>query len=164
MNTLVANVMCIAVIGVGATAVMDLWLVFLKRVNVPTLNLAYIGRWTGHIFRGKWFHDGISNAAAVKNERLIGWLAHYAIGIGFAALLIAVCGVGWTQKPTFAPAILVGMATVVAPLFIMQPAMGAGIASSRTATPLRNCLKSVVNHFVFGCGLYLTGLALARFS
>ncbi|KCV60573.1 DUF2938 family protein, partial [Bordetella bronchiseptica] len=40
-------------------------------------------------------------------------------------------------------------------------ALGAGFASSRTPTPLRNCLRSVLAHAVFGLGLYLAGLALA---
>ena len=59
------------------------------------------------------------------------------------------------------PAVLVGMATVAAPLFVMQPAMGSGIAASRTPTPLRNCMRSIANHTVFGLGLYLTALLMA---
>jgi hypothetical protein len=51
--------------------------------------------------------------------------------------------------------------TVVAPLFILQPALGAGIASSKTAAPLFNCIKSVATHTVFGLGLYLAALATA---
>lgn len=48
------------------------------------------------------------------------------------------------------------MGTVVAPLCFMQPAMGAGFFASRTPTPARNCLKSLVTHFVFGVGLFLS--------
>jgi hypothetical protein len=67
----------------------------------------------------------------------------------------------WAQSPTVLPAVLVGMATVAAPLFVMQPAMGSGFAASRTPTPLRNCLRSFANHTVFGFGLYLAALAIA---
>lgn len=42
----------------------------------------------------------------------------------------------------------------------MQPAMGSGFAARRTATPLKNCLRSLVNHAVFGSGLYLAAMAL----
>jgi len=38
----------------------------------------------------------------------------------------------------------------------MQPAMGLGIAASRTATPLRSVARSVANHFVFGLGLFIS--------
>ncbi len=38
--------------------------------------------------------------------------------------------------------------------------MGADIASRKTATPLRNCLRSVINHAVFGSGLYLAALVV----
>jgi hypothetical protein len=164
MNDLAENLGRIALIGIGATTIMDLWLMFLKRVKVPTLSFGLVGRWIGHALRGKWFHQGMAKAVPVKGELAIGWLAHYAIGIAFAALLVAVSGTGWMHTPTFMPAVLTGAATAVAPLFIMQPAMGAGMASSRTATPLRNCLKSVLNHSVFGGGLYLAGVLLARFA
>ena len=77
------------------------------------------------------------------------------------ALLVATVGTQWLGSPTFLPAVLVGVATVAAPLFVMQPAMGAGFASSRTRTRALNCLKSVANHAVFGTGLYLAAAAIA---
>jgi hypothetical protein len=42
----------------------------------------------------------------------------------------------------------------------MQPAMGAGIASANTPQPLQNRIKSMFNHSIFGCGLYLTAQLL----
>ena len=50
---------------------------------------------------------------------------------------------------------------VLAPLLILQPALGAGIASSKTEAPVFNCIKSLVTHTVFGFGLYLAALATA---
>lgn len=147
-----------ALIGIGATAIMDVWLSLLKKLNVPTMSFALLGRWVGHVFRGKWFHDGMAKSPPIRRELAIGWLAHYGIGIGFAILHIAVFGADWMTNPTFVPAIATGIATVIAPLFIMQPAMGSGIVSSKTAAPLRNCLKSLTNHSVFGCGIYLAGI------
>ena len=142
----------IIVIGAGATIVLDLWSQFLKWRKVPTLNFALLGRWIGHLPKGTWFHDGVAKAAPVKGELALGWAAHYAIGIAFAAILVATCG----SKPSLMQALLVGVGTVAAPLFVMQPALGAGIASSRTPAPVRNTIKSVVNHAVFGLGLYLS--------
>jgi hypothetical protein len=45
-----------------------------------------------------------------------------------------------------------GLASVVMPLFVMQPAMGAVFAAARTATPWRNRLRALANHGVFGLG------------
>jgi hypothetical protein len=59
------------------------------------------------------------------------------------------------------------MVTVAAPLLILQPALGAGIASRKTPTPVFNSVKSLVSHTVFGIGLYLAALvsaALLRFD
>ncbi len=151
----------IIAIGIGATAFMDVWLTLLKRMGVPTLNFAFIGRWVGHLFHGRFAHASIGHAPPIPGERALGWLTHYAIGIAFAGLLIAIHGMDWARSPTVLPAVLVGMATVAAPLLIMQPAMGAGLAASRTPTPLRNCMRSFANHTVFGFGLYLAALVAA---
>lgn len=148
----------IIVIGIGATVVMDLWLMLLKRLGVKTLNMAFIGRWAGHLAQGRFAHASIGSAAPVPGEGALGWLVHYATGIAFAAALVAVAGQGWLAAPTLAPALLVGVATVGAPLFVMQPAMGLGVASSKTPAPIRNCLRSLANHAVFGFGLYLSAL------
>ncbi len=152
-----------ALIGVGATLTMDLWALLLKRFGIPSLNFAMLGRWIGHLPEGKWIHERIADAAPVKGERLLGWSAHYSIGIVFAGLLLAAFGLSWARSPSIGPALLVGVGTVVAPLFILQPALGAGIASSKTPTPLFNCLKSLATHTIFGLGMYLAALATAPF-
>lgn len=156
MNPILQNIMLAMAIGVGATAVMDAWLLLLKYRGVPTLNFAFIGRWVGHLFRGKLLHPAIAASAPIQGERSLGWLMHYATGIAFAAVLLAVEGLSWARHPTLLPALAVGLLTVAIPLFFIQPAMGAGIASSRTPAPIKNCLKSLANHSVFGLGLYLT--------
>jgi hypothetical protein len=164
MNELPDYLLRVVLIGMGATAVMDAWLWLLKRIGVPALNFALIGRWVGHWRNGKWRHDAIAKAAPVKGELALGWAVHYGTGIAFAGLLASIFGTAWLSNPRLLPALAVGMVTVTAPLLIMQPAMGAGIASSRTATPFRNCLRSLANHTVFGCGLYLAAALLASLS
>lgn len=161
MNERVDVVLRTVLIGAGATLAMDGWALLLKKLGIPSLNFALLGRWLGHIPQGKWRHESIARAAPVRGERLIGWGAHYSIGITFAALLISTFGSSWARSPSLLPALLVGVATVVAPLFVLQPALGAGIASSKTAAPLFNSMKSVVTHTVFGLGLYLTALVTA---
>lgn len=150
------------VVGIGATAVMDLWLMLLKRSGVPTMDFALLGRWVGHLFQGQVTHDAIRRARPIAGELGLGWLAHYAVGIGFAALLVAWVGTSWLDKPSVLPALGWGLATAAAPLFVLQPAMGAGIASSRTPAPLKNSLRSLANHAVFGLGLFLSAAALGQ--
>jgi Protein of unknown function (DUF2938) len=151
----------IALIGAGATALMDAWLLLLKRLGVPTTNFALIGRWVGHLARGRLAHAAIAQARPVAGELSLGWLTHYAVGIAFAALLVALQGPAWMRQPALLPALTLGLVTVAVPLFVMQPAMGAGFAASKTPTPLKNCLRSLASHAVFGAGLYLTAAVLA---
>ena len=151
----------VALIGAGATAVLDLWLFMLKRLGVPTSSFALIGRWVGHWRHGRFAHASIAKAAPVPHELGLGWLTHYAVGVAFAGILVAAGGTEWVRQPSLPMAVATGIATVVMPLFVMQPAMGAGFAASRTPTPLKNCLRSLANHAVFGVGLYLSAVTLA---
>lgn len=164
MTPSLQDMLRVALIGIGATAVMDLWLWCLTRAGLPALNFAFIGRWVGHVLRGRWSHEAIAEATPVQGELALGWLTHYAVGMAFAAVLASLYGMAWVHGPSLLPALCVGLGSVVAPLFIMQPAMGAGVASCKTATPLKNCLKSVANHAVFGLGLYLAAAALEQIS
>lgn len=162
--TLPYDIATVTLIGGGATLVMDLWGMLLKRMGVRTLDFAFVGRWVGHLFRGRLAHASIQGAQPIPGERALGWITHYAVGVLFAGLLVSLYGIEWTAHPTLVPALLVGVATVVMPLFVMQPAMGSGFASAKTPTPIRNCLRSVINHAVFGLGLYLSATLFARLS
>lgn len=164
MNTFTSDAASVLLIGMGATAVMDAWLLFLQRLGVPTLNFAMVGRWAGHWRCGTWMHEAIAKAAPVRGELALGWLVHYTTGIAFAGLLAGITGMGWVHQPTLLPALGLGMATVAAPWLVMQPAMGAGIASSRTPAPAKNRLRSLANHTVFGLGLYLAAVFLVWIS
>jgi hypothetical protein len=148
----------VTLLGTLATVVLDLWVLLLKQLKVPTLDMALLGRWIGHLLQGRLTRGPIASAAPVRGERGLGWGAHYAIGVVFAALFAVITGAAWFHQPTIFPAVLFGVATVTAPLLILQPALGAGIASSRTRTPVRNVLKSVINHAVFGGGLFFAAV------
>ena len=142
-------------IGVGATLAMDLWAAMLWRCfRVPALDYALVGRWIGHFPRGRFSHESIGHAASVRHERVIGWIAHYTIGVAFAALLLAVCGREWINHPTLNPPLIVSSVTLIEPFFVMQPAMGVGIAASRTPRPNVARLRSLATHTVHGLGLY----------
>jgi hypothetical protein len=146
-----------SLIGAGATAILDVWSVFLNRAfAMPAPNYAMIGRWVGHFPRGRFTHDSIAKAAPVTGEAALGWAVHYAVGIIYAAALIAICGLEWTRAPTLLPALVFGILTAAAPFFVMQPAMGAGFASSRMPNPNAARLKSLMAHTIFGLGLYVS--------
>ena len=143
-------------IGVLATASMDLWAGLLWRCcRVASLDLALLGRWIGHFPSGRFRHAAIGRAEAVRHERTLGRLAHYAIGVTFAALLLFITGADWLRQPTLLPALAVSWGTLAAPWLVMQPAMGAGIASSRAPRPNAARLRSVATHTIYGIGLYL---------
>ena len=151
----------IVLVGIAATAVMDIWLLLLSRLGVPTASFAMVGRWVGHIARGRFAHAAIAKAPPVRNELALGWLTHYAIGVVYAALLVALQGKSWLEQPTWLPALAFGLVTVVAPWFVMQPAMGAGFLALKTPTPLKNCLRNLANHAVYGTGMYLAAAVMA---
>jgi hypothetical protein len=66
-------------------------------------------------------------------------------------------------NPSFLPALFYGIATVVFPFFILQPALGFGVAGSRTPKPTQARVKSLVTHTVFGIGLYVCALGVSYF-
>lgn len=152
-----------AVVGLGGALAMDLWGLVLRRgFGIPTLDYALLGRWIGGMPAGRLTVTRIAAAPPVVGERPLGTAAHYAIGVAFAWLLLAITGPGWLDAPTLLPALAIGLATIVAPWFVMQPAMGAGFLALKTPTPLRNSLRNLANHSVFGVGLYLAAAALAQ--
>jgi hypothetical protein len=77
------------------------------------------------------------------------------------ALLLATFGLDWARSPTLGPALFLGIVTALAPLLVLQPALGAGIASSKTPRPVCNGLKSLATHGVFGVGLFVAARAMA---
>ncbi len=134
---------------------LDLWSVLRKHwLGMAPPNYGHVGRWMAGWPHGRFMQESIATAAPVRGERLLGWVAHYAIGIGYAVLLVLLFGRTWLHQPTPGPALLVGLATVAAPFFLMQPGMGAGIAASRTPNPALARLHSLLSHAIFGLGMF----------
>jgi Protein of unknown function (DUF2938) len=162
MTEAMESVLRAVLIGAGATAVLDLWNLFLKRFfGVPAPSWNMVGRWVGHFPRGRFKHASIAAAEPIEGELAIGWVTHYVTGIVYGGLLVALWGLDWARQPTLLPALIVGVATVSAPFFIMQPGMGAGIAGSRMPNPAQARLRSLMNHTVFGLGLYAAAVVSA---
>src|SRR5688500_2819829 len=149
-------------IGVGATLIMDLWNLFLKRAfGIPSLHYCLLGRWLSHMPSGIFRHANISAAPQKSAECTVGGIAHYSIGVAFALVFVFLVSREWLARPTLVPALLYGIATIVFPFFLMQPSLGFGIASSRAANPTQARLKSLAPHTVVGVGLYACGVGVS---
>ena len=152
-----------ALMGIGASLLMDAWNLLLRRVTgIRSLDYCLLGRWLLHMPGGTSLHASITAAPPKRHECVVGWVAHYSIGIAFALVFLAIQSGDWLAHPTLLPALLFGIATVVFPLFIMQPALGLGIASARTPKPTQARLKSLATHTVFGVGMYLCALVVSH--
>ncbi|QCR38675.1 DUF2938 family protein [Nissabacter sp. SGAir0207] len=150
-----------AITGTGATLLMDLWSLFLKRVlNLPTLNYALVGRWILWFPYGKFRHQTIASTKARAGETFTGWAFHYLTGMLFALLPFTLDATDWLQTPSFSTALLTGLLTLSAPWLILQPAFGFGIAASNTPRPWLARQLSVITHLVYSAGLYLTACIL----
>jgi hypothetical protein len=150
-----------ALIGIGATLLFDVWQQGFGRLpgqSVPNWRPA--GRWFWHLRGGTVFHDAIADAAPSPNDHALGWIGHYAVGILYGIVFALIVGPAWFATPTFWPAWIFAILTVAAGWFLLQPGMGLGWAASRTPNPTKARAISILNHTVFGLGLWLTGLLL----
>lgn len=160
MNIELIQAMLAVAVGLGATLVMDLWAILLKRVfETPPPNYCLVGRWLCYMPEGIFRHASIAAARQRRAECAVGWIAHYATGVVYALTLVLITP-RWLGAPTLLPAMVLGLVTVAIPFFVMQPAFGLGAAGSRTPNPAQTRLRSVMNHSVFGFGLYISALAI----
>jgi len=113
----------------------------------------------GGFSRGVFTHRPITAAPKVAGEAAIGWAFHYAVGIAYAALYLAIMKLGFGSGPTLLSALVFAIALLVAPWFVMQPALGLGFMAARTPNPATVRAINVSVHAVFGLGLYLGAIA-----
>lgn len=151
-------------VGIGATLAIDSSTALLSLFGTKSHGLLFVGRWLAYIPKGKFFHHTIIQTPSVANELIIGWIAHYCIGIAFAFLLVLMYGKKWLLKPRLFPAIVIGIITLIAPIFILQPVLGFGIAFSNMPKPGFLMLKILRIHIVYGAGLYLSAKVMHSVS
>ena len=126
---------------------------------MPPANWGLIGRWAAGFSRGVFTQRPITAAPKVPGEVAIGWAFHYAVGIVYAALYLAIIRLGFGSGPTLPSALLFAITLLVAPWFVMQPALGLGFMAARTPNPAAVRAINASVHVVFGLGLYLGALA-----
>lgn len=155
MNPLTSPLIRAVLMGLGATLTFDLWGLLLKRtLQLAPSNICLVGRWLCYMPEGIFRHANIALTPRRSAECALGWGAHYLIGIAFAGTFVALAGADWLQHPTLVPALAFGLATVVAPFFVMQPLMGLGLAASKAPNPTLARVRTLLNHLAFGAGLY----------
>ena len=146
--------------GIVATLAIDLWQRLLNAIaGLPPANWGLIGRWVAWFPRGVFVHRPISATASVRGEIIIGWVFHYAVGIVYAALYLTLMSLGFGTEPTLVSAVTFGLVLLVAPWFVMQPALGLGFMASHTPKPAVIRAVNVSVHAVFGVGLWLGAVA-----
>lgn len=156
-----SSLLAAALLGIAATATMDLWNLFLLRAfSIPSLDYCLLGRWLLHMPGGTFRHVAIARAEPRPGECVLGRFAHYSIGIGLAIAFVALTRGAALERPRLLPAIAFGLVTVAFPFFVMQPCLGLGVASAKAASPTRARLKSLASHAAFGIGLYGSATAV----
>ena len=145
-------------IGLGATLLIDLWALLLRRVlGVRSLDYCLLGRWVLHMPAGTFAHESIVAASKKSHECAVGWTTHYSIGAVFGVVFVSLATETWLARPSLWPALAFGIVTVLVPFLTLQPALGLGVASSKTPHPAGARVKSLMTHAIFGVGLYIAG-------
>ena len=147
------------VVGIIATLATDLWLWLLQIVGVPPANWALVGRWVAWMPHGVFVHRPIAATPSIRGELAIGWGFHYAVGIAYAALYLAISRSVLASGPTLISALVFAIALLVVPWFVMQPALGHGFFAAKTPRPSVTRIISISGHAAFGVGLYLGSIS-----
>lgn len=158
-------ILATTVIGLGATAFMDVFAWLQNRfLHIPGLNYALVGRWLIGMRNGQFAHNTILQSSPQLYERTVGWVFHYAIGVFFVGCMLTFMGANWLEAPNLWNPMVIGVVSVLAPLFIMQPAFGFGFAASKTPSPWIARRRSLIAHLSFGLGIYVAGMTWVQLS
>lgn len=151
-------------IGVGATFAIDCFTFIVSLFGSATRGMIFVGRWLAYMPKGTFLHDTIIETSPAANEQLLGQIAHYCIGVTFAFLLVKMFGEKWLSKPTWRPAFVIALVTLLIPVFILQPALGFGIAFSNMPEQIHLIIKTIAIHTIYGCGLYFSAVFLNKIT
>ena len=149
------------VAGVLGTLVMDsLNRLFARTGMLLKIDMTMIGRMSVGWAHGRFLYRSPSEMEQVANEKLYGYITHYAIGLGLAFIYV----LGWDllaggpASPVWA--LVYGVATTVASHFIVFPSIGQGVFGLRSPDGIKSTYSSLSNHLFFGVGMAIA-VALA---
>ncbi len=126
------------------------------------IRLLPIGRWVAYLLRGTYHHPDILKSPPLRGERGITPLVHYAIGVSLASFYLAALGWFGFGPPTWWTAVGYGLLTSVLPYMIMFPSMGYGFFGHNGEPRYFLLRQGLINHFVFGVGLWIGAFLLLR--
>jgi hypothetical protein len=143
------------IVGLVGVAAFDLWHTLLQRMfSIRAPNWAVMGRWL-------LSPSSIGKPPAAPftlAERALGASAHFVTGIVFGVCLVLIAGSEWVDHPTVLLAVAFGVVTTVFAWLLIMPALGHGIAASKTPVARKVRLVSLSAHAVMGVGFYLGAL------
>jgi len=140
--------------GVLGTLAMDVLNLLFARIGVITkIDVRMIGRMAAGWMSGRFRHGHPGEMAPVSNEKLLGYITHYAIGVGFAVpyMLVWDLLVGGLTPPLWI--LVYGVATTAASWFFVYPCIGQGVLGRRSPEGIRSAMTSLANHLFFGAGM-----------
>lgn len=157
MDAIVTGVL----VGVLGTVAMDMLNHIFARLGLVTkIDVQAIGRMSAGWARGRFRYRHPNELVAVSNESLLGYVTHYAIGIGLAIPFV----LGWESVAggALSPmwALVYGIATTVASVFFVYPSLGLGVFGMRSPDGIKAPLSSLANHFFFGVGMAVAVLII----
>jgi hypothetical protein len=140
--------------GFGATLTIDLWAQLLHRcAGIGPTDWGLVGRWVAGLGRGRLRLTAVDIESPRQGERLLGWLTHYAVGIVYALMFLAMAQF-LELEVSLPSALLFGAVTVLAPWLILLPALGKGWFATATPRPGATRLLNLAAHLLFGAGLF----------
>ena len=150
--------MDLVVVGVAAgvlgTLAMDsLNYLFARAGTLLRIDMDMIGRMAVGWAHGRFYYEHPGDLEQVANEKLYGYVTHYAIGVGLAVPYV----LGWDlliggpASPAWALAY--GVATTAASFFFVYPSMGLGLFGRRSPEGIRAPFSSLANHLFYGVGI-----------
>lgn len=140
--------------GVLGTFVMDsMNHLFARSGLLIRIDMGMIGRMSAGWAQGRFCYRHPGDMKQVPNERALGYLTHYTIGVGLAVPFVLGWDlfVGGLASPFWA--LIYGVTTTVASVFLVYPSMGLGLFGRRSPEGIKAPLSSLANHLFFGVGM-----------
>ena len=152
----------ILIVGIFACAIFDMWQrVFQKLTKILPTNWAMVGRWSlGLVTNGQLIARDLESQAERKNELAVGWLVHYIVAIGYAAVYAWLMQANILQA-AFGDGLIFGVLSVAVPWFFFLPCLGKGMMARLTPNPPLVCALALMVHSLFGVSI---GLGFAIFA
>jgi hypothetical protein len=140
--------------GVLGTLVMDTFnYLFARTGMLLKIDMSMLGRMAAGWAQGRFLYRSPNEMKQVTNEKLYGYITHYAIGVGLAVPYVLGWDilVGGPASPIWALAY--GLATTVASYCIVFPSMGLGMFGRRSPEGIKAPLSAIANHLFYGIGI-----------